>query len=119
MSEERGMPPTLRVGHLDYKLDWAPETALLKIGAHATCDTNDLEIRIGDNLGGPQLVDAVLHELLHAMRNTHCRELQEPDEEEAEVRWQARALTQVFRDNPELFGWLRDELNEHERNLTE
>jgi hypothetical protein len=113
------MPPVLRIGHLDYTIDWAQEAHLAKMNAHATCDTNDNDIRIGDHLSGPHLVEVAIHEILHAVRHVWCREIPDDKAEEAEVRWQAKALTQVFRDNVPLFDWLRHELDEHEANRNE
>lgn len=50
------------------------------------------------------MVDTVLHEVTHAIYWAYV--IEDKDEEERIVTTMARAWTQVWRDNPDLLGWL-------------
>lgn len=97
------LPSSVRVGPYDFKIispvqdqnNWGE----LSYTEHV--------IRLRGNFPSPQMmVDTVLHELLHACWFTGG--LGKKVGEERAVNTLSTQLTQVLRDNPELFMWMRE-----------
>jgi hypothetical protein len=56
--------------------------------------------------------NTLLHECLHAIWKTQgIKEWIDKEDEEPIVNAIANGLTQMFRDNPQLFTWLKEKLN--------
>lgn len=68
------------------------------------CDNALGAIRIRADLEPVKAVNTMLHEILHAA--WYVAAIDDDDKEERRVRVLANQLTQVWRDNPNLVGWI-------------
>ncbi len=102
----RDLPSSIRVGCADVTvIVW---TALGAAGARRWGEWSAIEqvIRIQENMpSGPRAVEAVLHEVLHAIWWAYSM----PEEklaEEQTVSILGAAMTALWRDNPALLAWV-------------
>ncbi len=107
---------TLRVGHQDYIV--REENELLReLGMLGRCDKDRGLILYSSDFPPEQVVDSLLHEMLHAI--WYCYLFEVEVEEEQAVTMLAHGLTQVMRDNPfffeELQELVKDEVDEDTR----
>ena len=101
MAKATKLPPSIRVGYRDFKLEHWPVNEARADQSYGQCDKGNAIIRIDASISASVTANTVLHELLHACW-THIPE----EHEELTVSVLADHLTQVWRDNPELVKWL-------------
>lgn len=98
------MPTTIRVGHLDYRVeDWTPSEAYVN-GRFGECDKHHLVIRVRADLPAQRKAEVLLHEVLHAA--WEMGDLSDGCAEEKVVTVLANQMTQVWRDNPEFVSFM-------------
>ena len=106
----RDLPDSVRVGAFDMAIvKWDAAAAA---GAHAFGEfcANTQEIRIQSGMPSPtKAVDTMIHELGHAIY--WCFYIEDEDKEERTVGTMSGAWTQVFRDNPWLLDWIKENLS--------
>ena len=103
------LPDTIKVGHLDYRVEAWPAREAHANSRMGECDRGNLVIRVREDLP-PQLgAECLLHEVCHAVYDNGT--LQDGDSEERVVSALARGLSQVWRDNPEFVLFLSRSLS--------
>lgn len=77
------MPPKVRVGHLDYRLEWVVNLRDDDGTRLMGCFLNlDLKIQIDPSMSGPLIADTLFHELTHAFFEAHGIPRKRLDEEQ-------------------------------------
>lgn len=96
-------PRTIRLGYKDVGIRFVPSDALGVGGAMGAYSGNS-GVMVADDLDSMERVNTVLHEVLHAVFHAgSARNVISADTEELAVDTMANGLTQLMRDNPELF----------------
>jgi hypothetical protein len=101
------LPASIKVGHRDIAIELTPASEL--DGAYGDYSTDKQLIRISCDLKPQSMAGTVIHELLHACWPNHWSLV--GDVQETIVSALEPALSQVWRDNPELFAWLSHNLS--------
>jgi hypothetical protein len=101
----RDLPDKVIIGHRTWKVrSWAPSKAGKREGL---CNFNLQAIFIRTRFRtAHQKANILLHEIFHAAWEEAA--LLEDDGEERIVTVLANAMTQVIRDNPEVFDWIAE-----------
>lgn len=102
----RNLPASVKVGHRDLTIKLA--TLVELVDAYGDYHKDTQLIRLGDWLRPQDLVETLLHELLHACWPQRWSRV--GDVEEDIVCATAPMLAQVWRDNPELVEWITHSL---------
>ncbi|MGI9486268.1 MAG: hypothetical protein ACR2RF_10405 [Geminicoccaceae bacterium] len=105
------LPKTVRIGYADYRVQPWPHHEAAAAGRYGECSSYELVIRIDDGLldrSPLKAADTMLHEILHAIYWVYG--VEDEDKEERLVGMMASALTQVWRDNPQVVAWLNEQL---------
>jgi len=106
-------PKSLRIGAYDFAIELMPPAQVRAMGGHGSFSSSELTIRVDDTpVSGPSAVDTLLHEIGHAIWFSYL--LEDEDKEERVVATMATAWTQIYRDNPELLGWIEKTLRPEE-----
>lgn len=100
--------------HLPFKIIWSKAPILDNDGkeANGLCEANEQRLSISAKLEPGMQAEILLHEMMHGwhssngISDTTLRAMSEEDL----VCLESRALAAVLRDNPELFGWVIDQL---------
>jgi Zn-dependent peptidase ImmA (M78 family) len=101
------LPPTLRIGHRDYKVErWPSKTAQAQ-AADGMHDPINAIIYVNEDRTGYDQLDTLLHEILHACFYVADIDA-EKDGEERIVTRLASTLVQAWRDNYDLRKFLND-----------
>lgn len=98
----------LTVFGLHYDVAWVPETIVPDRLGHSDSDNQAIVLRA--NLRGVQLVDTMLHELIHAVSHATGVEITEQQTHIA-----AMGLATILRQNPELLPWIALRFEEEDR----
>ena len=102
------LPGKIRIGYRDYKVLAVEPTALEGNPDLARIAHLKAELYIGPHDNKYELVDSVIHEILHGVFSTQG--IEDEDKQERTVGMLARGLTGVFRDNPKLLQFFQDAL---------
>ena len=102
-------PPTIKVGHADYKFVWMQSNTAR--GKRVTGETSYSEqlISIADDLSPQQRAEITLHELLHCLFY-HWQIVMSHEQEERTISALAMGLAAVIRDNPGFIDLIQREL---------
>lgn len=106
------LPPTLKVGALEYRLTDDPVELLQRCRANSEdllghCDRRQLVINIDDSQAPGQRRDSLLHEALHGVTDIVGLAAEWGGErEETIVARLTPALLALLRDNPKLVAYL-------------
>ena len=100
------LPEEIRIGYRTYQVvEWNAEVAKAS-GKYGECDHLELVIRLDVTHGDVEVMNTLIHEILHAIfAVTGISEVTEWKEEYL-VSAQASCLTQVMIDNPDLMKFL-------------
>lgn len=104
------LPDKIRILHRDYKVRERDAKEHITTNKLAEIDFVNGEISYVD-LGGSEVVDSIIHEVLHGLFRAFDL-TDDIDEEEHLVSTLATGLTTVLRDNPDLFRELQKMVNE-------
>lgn len=97
------LPPNIRIGYKDYKLQVISEEDRQKnVGWHLP---QQHRIEIAIDLPPREVVNTLIHEIYHAIFS-HAGAIFKDEDEEALVECVANGWTQVFVDNPEVINWM-------------
>jgi Zn-dependent peptidase ImmA (M78 family) len=101
------LPPSLRIGYRDYKVETWPSKTAQTHGANGLCDPINAIIYVNEDRIGYDALDTLLHEILHAC--FHVADIDaEKDGEERIVTRLATMLVQTWRDNYDLRKFLNE-----------
>ena len=101
-------PTSVRIGHFDYRVeDWNSDKASLA-SRYGECSHLEKVIRVARHHGPRQAAETLLHEMLHAIWNQWV--IEDSDPEERVVNTLTGALCSAWRDNPEAFEWIRQQV---------
>ena len=101
-------PTSVRIGHFDYRVeDWHPTQAALA-NRYGECDHMAKTIRVTRCHGDKKAAETLIHEVLHAIFTEWV--IEDGDKEERIVTTLAGALCTAWRDNPEAFEWIRQQV---------
>lgn len=103
---QRKTPRRVKIGYLDFKLVPRSKKWSIKHKALGMCIPEDAHIAYYSKQKRSEIVNTILHELLHGvvyMFDINFRNLRE---EEKVVRKMANGLHTVFKDNPQFLEWL-------------
>jgi hypothetical protein len=102
----RKRPKRIKIGYLDFKLIPRSKKWSIKHKAVGMCLPEDGRIAFSTAQKRSEIVNTILHEMLHGvvyMFDINFRNLRE---EEKVVRKMANGLHTVFKDNPEFLEWV-------------
>lgn len=111
MTEPAPSPTTLiglTVFGLHYDVAWVPETIVPDRLGHSDAENQAIVLR--SNLRGVQLVDTLLHELIHAVSHATGVEITEQ-----QTHITAMGLATILRQNPELLKFIQDRFTEEDQ----
>jgi hypothetical protein len=93
----------VKVGALDYKIEWVGDEWEWSHGKWAECVTDWQIIRITSRMGAHRTACTFAHEVYHALSATYrCFNKVQP-EQAADIA--SYGMVQFWRDNPEAFEW--------------
>lgn len=95
----------IKVGYQTYSVE-QDDDICAGVGANALCLKDKQRILYSSTTPNKELVDTLIHEVLHAICNNYIHDIDRADEEEI-VTMMAHGLTQVLRDNPTFFPELK------------
>ena len=72
------------------------------------------EIDYDENMAAPEIVNTILHEVLHAIVHVWGIKFKDSDQEEEVVNALGGALSTLFKDNLELLDWIKDTFHKDE-----
>lgn len=99
-----GLPANLRIGWRDYTIvPWTHKDARDR-QRYAEHDGAGWEIRIDVSYKPVEIINGLIHEMLHALYAVQS--IYDADDEERTVTGLANGLSAVWRDNPALFAWI-------------
>jgi len=107
------IPDVLKIGYQDVRIILStPEEEKLLEDSQGFYDGKHSEIVIKDSVCMRERINTLLHEILHAAYYTYgMREiLDDKEKEEYACNNLGNALTQVFRDNPALLDWIKENI---------
>ena len=101
-------PKTVKVKNNEYKIvsktrEWKEEN-----GAYGMIHFDKNLIEIANSQSKQNLVDTVLHEILHAIVEEYKIKFTHHKVEERIVTHISQGLTAVFKDNPNLIEWIKE-----------
>lgn len=97
-------PKSIRVLHLDFKLEFVELRTADAAKSFAWCDKPEQIISVTKSLSPKLMADCMIHELFHAMHfAVGCEETLS---EEQICKQFAGPWVALIRDNPQLFVWL-------------
>lgn len=103
-----GLPTKLKAGWLDYDiLVWESVRAAQDRRYGETRHLTH-EIMIDLSFGGRQAASTLLHEIFHVVFTIW--NIRDEDAEEQTVSSMADGLSTIWRDNPEVFAWIAEQL---------
>ena len=110
MVKERDIPKKVKIGYIFYKIKAATEDYVetAKIAAELSVDKE--QILFDKKLSINQLVNALIHEVVHGIIDNWGIQFPNNEAEEIFTEAFANGWTTVFLDNQEFITWLNDEL---------
>lgn len=97
------LPKSVRVGFFVYTIEAISAELADAKGLYGYADNNTNEIKVSDGLNDQQLLNTVLHEVLHAIHWIHG--LHDDSTEEEFTNLSTNGLCAFFADNPEFVDW--------------
>ena len=100
----------LRIGYQDIKIIKERSSMADSLGKY---NTETAEIHIKINHSNREVLNTLLHEMMHAVWHTYGIRavITDDDKHEYICNTTANALTQIFLDNKELLKWIGDNLD--------
>ena len=99
------LPKIIKVAGFDITIERMNHAVSMSDQVFGDWTPIEQKIRIDLALSRHKVVDTMIHELLHAIHWAYV--IKNEDEEERIVSVTSTALTQVFRDNPDLMKWIQ------------
>jgi hypothetical protein len=103
---QRKTPRRVKIGYLDFKLVPRSKKWSIKHKAVGMCIPEYAHIAYYSKQKRSEIVNTILHELLHGVVYMFDINFRNSREEEKVVRKIANGLHTVFKDNPEFVEWL-------------
>lgn len=104
------LPTAVKVGYQRYRIDLMSEEERRNSGGKlGSCDHLRSVIKLSDHLAGPEAVNTLLHEVMHAI--WWVWSIGEETAEERGVTNITNGLCCVIADNPDFCKWLSRNLN--------
>lgn len=101
-------PTSVRIGHFDYKVEvWDADKASLA-ARYGECSHLEKIIRVARHHSPRQTAETLVHEMLHAIWAQWV--IEDNDPEERIVNTLSGALCAAWRDNPEAFEWIKEQV---------
>lgn len=104
------LPDSVRIGPFDVRIREYSDVEAAEAGNYGSWHETSLTICIDLDRPPLKVVDTVIHEVGHALWWVY--RLRRKDDQERIVAALATGWTQVWRDNPELLGWMAAMLKE-------
>jgi hypothetical protein len=103
------LPRSVKILHNHYQINADPEMGVVEKGHLGEILHKERKINVVQQ-GGSDLVDTLIHEILHGIH--HLFDAGSDEEEEHIVRVLATGITTVMKDNPDLFPTLQKILDQ-------
>jgi hypothetical protein len=102
------VPKKVKIGYSTFNIDSKDSTWKEKNQAVGMCSVDKSLIEYCKEQSDPEIVNTVIHEILHALIYVFDMEFDSSKKEECLVTKMANGLQTLLLDNPELLKWLSD-----------
>lgn len=103
-----GFPTSVRIGYHDFKVEEWSVVAASMASRYGECDHQAKTIRVTRSHGDRKAAETLVHEMLHAIFTEWV--IEDEDKEERIVATLAGAICAAWRQNPEAFEWIREQV---------
>lgn len=110
----RRTPKRIKIGYADFSLIPRTRRWGIRHKAMGLCKPDQQEIQYDATQGPSELVNTILHEMLHGVVYMFDINFKNEKEEEHVVRKMANGIHTVLNDNPELLKWVLENTGKNE-----
>ena len=96
-------PTRIKIGHLDYTIEWMDRDWSDQVGAFGTCHRDTNSIKIYESSANERIAETFIHEVYHALQDVFMCTKEIDTEQAAGIA--GRGLVMVWRDNADVFKW--------------
>jgi hypothetical protein len=107
----RKIPKRIKIGYSNFKIIPRSKHWGIRNKAYGMCEPEDAKIQYNNNLKKDELVNTILHEVIHGIVYMYDIPFKNMKDEESVVRKLANGLHTVFKDNPNFLEWIAQNSN--------